>query len=151
MLGGGTGERWSKGTSCKMFLCVETQLGAISWCVRISQTNLELSNAFVPEEMFVFIELFSFSFFSITDFLVGHYLDSCEKCLLCTNLKPILLGWLTWVLLLFLVLLLSDWRWLYITPWAQGSSNTCPSQELSAHTLQRGAYSCRQGNGFAEC
>ena len=36
-----------------MFLCVETQLGAISWCVRISQTNLELSNAFFPKKMFV--------------------------------------------------------------------------------------------------
>ena len=51
---GGGGQMGCAGLSFAfMFLCVETQLGAISWCVRISQTNLELSNAFVPEEMFV--------------------------------------------------------------------------------------------------
>ena len=43
---------------CRLVLCMHVlvcgiQLGAISWCVRISQTNLELSNAFFPEEIFV--------------------------------------------------------------------------------------------------
>ena len=54
LAGGGGGQMGCAGLSFAcMFLCVETQLGAISWCVSISQTNLELSNAFFPKEMFV--------------------------------------------------------------------------------------------------
>ena len=36
------------GLSFAWMFFVEIHLGAISWCVRISQTNLELSNAFFP-------------------------------------------------------------------------------------------------------
>ena len=51
---GGGGQMGCAGLSFAwMFLCVEIQLRAISWCLTISQTNLELSNAFSPKEMFV--------------------------------------------------------------------------------------------------
>ena len=45
------------GLSFAWMFFVEIHLGDISWCVRISQTNLELSNAFFPYEMLVFSDV----------------------------------------------------------------------------------------------
>ena len=46
--GGGRCAQSCAGLSFAWMFFVEIHLGTISWCVRISQTNLELSNAFFP-------------------------------------------------------------------------------------------------------